>query len=61
LLLLNASSRAQQYLLPKLHEPGHWHEAVNTAQSAGRSSRRVPRGGVNVAPHSLVLMWYEVG
>jgi glycogen operon protein len=60
LLLLNASSRAHQYALPKLAERGHWHEAVNTAQSAGRAPRRVPRTGVNVAAHSLVLLWYEV-
>jgi isoamylase len=61
LLLLNASNRAQQYALPKLAERGHWHEAINTAQSAGRAPRRVPRTGVNVAAHSLVLLWYEVG
>ena len=60
LLLLNASNRAHQYALPKLVERGHWHEAVNTAQSAGRAPRRVPRNGVNVAAHSLVLLWYEV-
>jgi len=60
LLLLNASNRAHQYALPKLVERGHWHEAVNTAQSAGRAPRRVPRTGVNVAAHSLVLLWYEV-
>jgi glycogen operon protein len=61
LLLLNASTKAQHYTLPKLEERGHWHEAANTAQSAGRAPRRVPRTGVNVAPHSLVLLWYEVG
>jgi isoamylase len=61
LLLLNASTRAQQYVLPKLQERGSWHEAANTAQSAGRAPRRVPRNGVNVAPHSLVLLWYEAG
>jgi glycogen operon protein len=60
LLLLNASNRAQHYALPKLDERGHWQEAANTAQSAGRAPRRVPRTGVNVAPHSLVLLWYEV-
>jgi glycogen operon protein len=61
LLLLNASNKAVQYALPKLPERGHWHEAVNTAQSAGRAPRRVPRTGVNVAAHSLVLLWYEAG
>ena len=61
LLLLNASSKGVPYTLPKLPERGHWHEAVNTAQSAGRAPRRVPRSGVNVAAHSLVLLWYEAG
>jgi glycogen operon protein len=60
LLLLNSSNRAQQFALPRLYERGTWFEAVNTAQSAGRAPRRVPRTGVNVAPHSLVLLWYEV-
>jgi hypothetical protein len=58
---LNASTKAVHYALPKLEERGHWQEAANTAQSAGRAPRRVPRTGVNVAPHSLVLLWYEVG
>jgi isoamylase len=60
LMLLNAGHRAQQFALPRLPERGQWHEAVNTALSAGRAARRVPRTGVNVAPHSLVLLWYEV-
>jgi glycogen operon protein len=61
LLLLNAGNRAQHFALPRLAERGTWREAVNTAVPAGRAARRVPRGGVNVAPHSLVLLWYEVG
>jgi isoamylase len=60
LILLNASNRAQQFALPRLPERGQWFEAVNTAQAAGRAPRRVPRTGLNAAPHSLVLLWYEV-
>ena len=60
LLLLNAGNRAHHFSLPRLAERGTWREAVNTATAAGRAARRVPRGGVNVAPHSLVLLWYEV-
>ena len=59
-LLLNAGSRSQDYALPHLAERGQWHEAVNTALPAGRSHRRVPRTGVHVAPHSLVLLRYEL-
>jgi glycogen operon protein len=60
LLLLNASNRAQQFVLPRLPERGHWGEVVNTAQPTGRAPRRVPKAGVHVAAHSLVLLCYEV-
>jgi hypothetical protein len=33
---------------------------VNTAQPTGRAPRRVPKAGVHVAAHSLVLLCYEV-
>jgi glycogen operon protein len=53
LLLMNASNRARQYVLPEIPESGQWHEIVNTAQP----THRVPRGStINVPPHSLVLL-----
>jgi glycogen operon protein len=56
LLLLNASNRARHFVLPRVPELGHWQELVNTAQS----THRVPKGqGINLAPHSLVLLCHE--
>jgi glycogen operon protein len=56
LLLLNASNRARHFVLPKVQELGHWHELINTAQP----THRVPKGhGINLAPHSLVLLCHE--
>jgi len=60
LLLLNAGNRGQHFALPRLAARGTWREAVNTAAPASRAARRIPRGGVNVTAHSLVLLWYEV-
>ena len=64
LLLLNASNRARQFTMPPVpghaaanSASGHWQEVVNTAQQ----THRVPKGGgINVAPHSLVLLCYVV-
>jgi isoamylase len=62
LLLLNASNRARQFTMPPVpglpNAPnGHWQEVINTAQQ----THRVPKGGgINVAPHSLVLLCYVV-
>jgi glycogen operon protein len=56
LLLLNAGNRARAFALPSLPERGHFQEVVNTAQS----THRTPRGSINVAPHSLVLLCYVV-
>ncbi|MEO6599666.1 MAG: glycogen debranching protein GlgX [Polyangiaceae bacterium] len=67
LLLLNASNRARQFTMPPVPLPnppnapntpnGHWQEVINTAQQ----THRVPKGGgINVAPHSLVLLCYVV-
>jgi glycogen operon protein len=56
LLLLNASNRSHKFALPSLPTKGHWQEVVNTAQA----TQRVPKGsGINVAPHSLVLLCYQ--
>ncbi len=56
LLVVNASNRARHFALPELPEAGSWLEIVNTAQTG----RRAPKGkGINVAPHSLVLLCYE--
>ena len=68
LLLLNASNRARQFTMPPVPgqanasggtggSAGHWQEVINTAQQ----THRVPKGGgINVAPHSLVLLCYVV-
>ena len=64
LLLLNASNRARQFTMPAVPGAGpaatgagHWQEVINTAQQ----THRVPKGGgINVAPHSLVLLCYVV-
>jgi glycogen operon protein len=61
LLLLNASNRARQFTMPPVpgqaSVSGHWQEVINTAQQ----THRVPKGGgINVAPHSLVLLCYVV-
>ncbi|MET0794418.1 MAG: glycogen debranching protein GlgX [Polyangiaceae bacterium] len=70
LLLLNASNRARQFTMPPVPgqatttnaqnasaASGHWQEVINTAQQ----THRVPKGGgINVAPHSLVLLCYVV-
>ncbi len=56
LLFLNAENRARHFALPELPEAGAWHELINTAQAG----RRRPKGkGINVAPHSMVLLCYE--
>ena len=55
LLLLNASNRSHKFSLPTLPPKGVWQEVVNTAQD----TQRIQRGsGINVAPHSLVLLCY---
>jgi glycogen operon protein len=55
LLLLNASTRSHKFALPSLPQAGHWQELVNTAQA----TQRIQKGnGINVAPHSLVLLCY---
>ncbi|HWZ89604.1 MAG TPA: hypothetical protein VNW92_12160, partial [Polyangiaceae bacterium] len=65
LLLLNASNRARHFTMPAIPgagpaptaASGHWQEVINTAQQ----THRVPKGGgINVAPHSLVLLCYVV-
>jgi pullulanase/glycogen debranching enzyme len=76
LLLLNASNRARHFTMPTIASTGagvpaaagaatpapatpngHWQEVINTAQQ----THRVPKGGgINVAPHSLVLLCYVV-
>jgi hypothetical protein len=44
-------------MLPSLPNRGHWQEVVNTAQA----TQRVQKGnGIHVAPHSLVLLCYQL-
>jgi isoamylase len=55
LLLLNGSNRSHKFALPSLPQKGLWQEVVNTAQA----TQRIQKGsGINVAPHSLVLLCY---
>jgi glycogen operon protein len=56
LLLLNAGNRSRQFTMPSMPEVGHWQEVINTAQA----THRVPKGAINIAPHSLVLLCYVV-
>ncbi|HEX2730890.1 MAG TPA: glycogen debranching protein GlgX [Polyangiaceae bacterium] len=60
LLLLNAGSRAQRFVLPRQREAGRWREAINTSK-ASRALRKVVRASLDVAPHSVVLLCYELG
>jgi glycogen operon protein len=55
-LILNASNRARHFTLPEQPGSGQFREIVNTAMP---SSRVVRGGGLNVAPHSLVLLSFE--
>jgi glycogen operon protein len=56
LLVLNASHRAHHFTLPSMPERGQWRELVNTAQSTQRVAKSP---GINLAPHSLLLLCYE--
>jgi glycogen operon protein len=55
-LLLNASNRARHFGLPELPGVGQFREIINTAMPSSRVARK---GGLNVAPHSLVLLSFE--
>jgi isoamylase len=52
LLLLNGSGRTFAFVLPKLPNPGSWHEIVNTAQ---QGTRIVKGESLRLATHSLIL------
>jgi glycogen operon protein len=59
LLVLNAGNRARPLTLPELPDEGHWREMINTA--APETAQRVPKGKtINLHPHSLLLLCYEV-
>ena len=59
LLVLNAGNRARPLTLPELPEEGHWREMINTA--AQEPAQRVPKAKtINLHPHSLLLLCYEV-
>ncbi|MGH7803615.1 MAG: glycogen debranching protein GlgX, partial [Candidatus Binatia bacterium] len=55
LWLLNASSKSVTFAMPKLPEPGTWHELVDTARAAPRPVRGE---SVAVTAHSSVLLRY---
>jgi glycogen operon protein len=56
LLLLNASNRSRQFVLPDLPEGGGWQELVNTAHASTRAERAA---SVQILPHSLILLCLE--
>jgi glycogen operon protein len=55
LLLTNASTRSRYFALPKVDGLGGWEILVDTA----RDPRPVRADGVNVAPHSLMLLQFS--
>jgi glycogen operon protein len=52
LLLTNAGTRSRYFVLPKVDGMGTWQMLVDTA----RDARPVRTDGVNLAPHSLMLL-----
>jgi hypothetical protein len=52
LLLLNGGGRSKAFALPSLDRPGTWTEVLDTSGSQAP----VSANGVNLAPHSLVLL-----
>jgi hypothetical protein len=53
LLLVNSGTRSRYFVLPKVEGLGQWRGLVDTA----RDDPRPVRGdGVNLAPHSLLLL-----
>ena len=58
-VLMNAGTRARSFKLPQLPERGVWREVINTA--AQEPAQRVPKAKtINLHPHSLLLLCYEV-
>ena len=55
LLLLNAGARSRSYTLPRVSDPGHWEELVNTARPS-RFAREVRTSAVNLAAQSTLLL-----
>src|SRR5207248_1606284 len=54
LLLTNAGTRSRYFALPKVEGLGGWTMLVDTA----RDPRPVRTDGVNLAPHSLMLLQF---
>ena len=57
LLLINGGGRSRRFTLPRLAEPGHWVERVNTARPPG--SRMIRTSAINLIARSLVLFSHE--
>jgi glycogen operon protein len=53
LLLLNSSNRSRYFTLPTLENPGTWTYLVHTARRGGGTVRGE---GVQLVPHSLILL-----
>ncbi len=53
LLLLNGSNRSRYFTLPTLENAGTWTVLINTARRGGGTVRG---GGVQLVPHSLILL-----
>ena len=57
LLILNAGAKAKSFELPKEDGNGAWQEIMNTARTDATTPHVRKTGqGLNVAPHSLVLL-----
>jgi isoamylase len=54
LLLLNGGGRSRLFTLPRLEEPGAWHEMLNTARPS--QTRIVRKHALNLVAHSLILL-----
>ncbi len=56
LLLLNSGARSRYFSLPEIGAPGEWRDLLDTAHAGTHALRG---RGVNLAPHSLILLSYE--
>ena len=56
LLLLNSGTRSRYFSLPEIGAAGEWRELLDTAHTGAHALRG---RGVNLAPHSLILLCYE--
>jgi len=53
MLILNGGVKSKFFALPQIPSPGGWHELLNTVS---REVRVIKKQGLNLVPHSLVLL-----